>query len=425
MIKGFKSLNINGIMLLRLFSLIIIMSFVLWLIGLFVDPIGQQLNLFFLRLGDFWADSTNVTGLVSERDPYHNTNVGIGLGNANQPPLAYFCYYFLANISVVPAGKYLQYYYQPIWTMLFITILSITLILIYEVCVRQVSSQIHLDAVLLSISLCLSYPMLFAIERGNHVIVSMLMVSVFIFYYDNECAWKKEVALICLAIAFGLKLSPAVLAILLIYKQDWKSVCHCIIYSILFLLLPFLFLKGGIFNLFQLITNINIWFSTYYSDFAGTGFVASYVKYAIVFFNSHVIDGKTYSVLLLLKYVTSFLLLLGAFHFEEKWKCVFNVILVLLILPRTSFAYCLLYLFPFTILFFNSMLLNEITIDKIIIFICLLMINFVYRCSLSNFFNYNFAVPVLSLVGLFYSVVGFKTKRHIFPVHLLKNNSII
>lgn len=423
--KMFNHVKLDGVFLLKVFWLVVIISFIFWLIGLLINPYGSQLDLFFLKLSDFWADATNVTGLVSERDPYHNTNVGMGLGNANQPPLAYFCYYFLARISVIPTGKYLQYYYQPIWTVLFVTILCVTLITIYEICVRQFVRRFYFDAVLIGISLCLSYPMLFAIERGNHVIISALMSSVFIFYYDNECLWKKEIALICLAVAFGLKLSPVVLAILLVYKKDWKSVCHFSVYSIIFLILPFLFLKGGILNLFQMINNISIYFANQDSDIVGTGIVASYVKYAQLLFDVHYMSIRTYHVLVLLKYEISLILLMGAFHFEEKWKCVLNVILVLLILPTTSFEYCLLYLIPFTVLFLNSLTSSRITIDKVIIFICLLMINFVYRSFLSNFFNFNFAIPVLSLVGCFYSVNAFIKKRHVLPVHLFDGSNEI
>ncbi|MCR4610562.1 MAG: glycosyltransferase 87 family protein, partial [Lachnospiraceae bacterium] len=349
-----KYVILDGKKLLRLFWIIILLSFAVWLISIIISPNGHQLDLFFLRTGDFWADASNVTGLVSERDPYHNARVGIGLGNANQPPLTYICYFLLACVSIIPDNSYLNYYYQPMWTMLFVIILCVTMIMIFEICVRQFPVEFYFDALLIGASICFSYPMIFSIERGNNVIVSALMVSVFVFYYDNNIKWKKEIALICLAIASGMKISPAILGILLVYKKDWSAVCRLALYDTLFFIGPFVFLKGGINNLFQMIHNLNLWFTTYVSYNEGTGFVASYVKYIRFFYDCRYISDTSYKILTVLKSEVSFILLLGAFHFEEKWKCVFNVILVLLVLPTTSAAYCLLYLIPFTVLFLNS-----------------------------------------------------------------------
>ena len=407
----FKQINISSKLLLRLFWIMILTSFFAWLFELLINPQGRQLDLFFLRMGDFWADATNTTGYVSELDPYYN-NVN-GLQHHNYPPLPYLLFYLLARVSINPINGnfyplqgYLAYFYQPIWTILFVLFLLMSLSLLYIVCTRQLQLQSYLDSVMIGFSLLLSYPMLFTIERGNILIVAVLAVTIFVFYYDSESKWKKEIALICLATAIGIKLSPVVFIALLIYKNDWQSIFRVCFYSFIILVFPLFFFEGSFYkNVLQMISNIKLHFM-YHSEAYGTGLMASYVKYAKFYMgNSFEINITAWSILKILKVELSLLLLLGSYFLKEKWKIVLNITLVLLILPSVSGGYCMLYMIPVTVLFLNSLIENDnVSLDKVLIIICLVLINFVYRCGISNYLNYNFAVPILVLISSKYSL---------------------
>ena len=78
------------------------------------------------------------------------------------------------NGNFYPLNGYLAYYYQPIWTILFVIALVASLILLFTVCVRQLHFKSHFDSVMVGFSLLLSYPMLFTIERGNILIIAVL-----------------------------------------------------------------------------------------------------------------------------------------------------------------------------------------------------------------------------------------------------------
>ena len=144
----------------------------------------------------------------------------------------------------------------------------------------------------------------------------------------------------------------------------------------------------------------------YHSETYGTGLIASYVKYAKFYLGNNFEASVTALVILrILKVEVSVLLLLGSYFLKDKWIVVLNVTLVLLILPSVSLGYCMLYMIPFTVLFLNSLLDHDkASLDKILVFLCLLLIYFVYRCDMSSFLNFNFAVPVLAVISSLYSI---------------------
>lgn len=401
--------KVSGKLLPKLFWLVLFLSFVAWLFALVVLSDNQQLDIFYIHFKDFWGDAMNPTGMVSGLDPYHDEKTGIW--NANYPPLAYICFYILARVSNV-SPDYLQYYHQPVWTMLFIIILFIVLILLYSICVKELSDFSNLDSAMIALTLCVSYPMLHVIERGNILIVSVLTTAVFVFFYDSSNKIEKELALICLAVATGLKLSPVIFSILLLSNKDYKSALRLLIYSFILLSVPFLFLNDGIANVLLMIDNIKLWVLHHvgYTNIHGTGLVASYMKYLKFFFGVSGLSDKAYMILTILRYEFSFILLLGSFYLTEKWKKVLNITLILMILPAASHTYNVLYMIPFTILFLQSLQPEKTSLKKIIVFICLIMIYFVYRCDLSVFFNFNFAIPMLMIIGTFNSIQALKPR---------------
>ena len=417
---------INKKILLRLFWSVVIFSFVVWFIALILEPQGKQLSLFFDRMHNFWADATNVTGMVVDNNPYFSKAKG------SYPPLAYMFFYPLMLVSTTPimtyshGAPYLLYYYQPLWTVLFVIGLIITMLFLFNICISLFKNSRDFDVMMTGLGICISYPVLYTIERGNILLIAVLALSIFVFYYDSNCWWKKEIALISLAIASGIKLSPAIFGSLLILNKDWKSAFRAVCYGLVFFVLPFFFFKNGIQNLPQMINNVNYFLISYVADSnaMGTGLVTSYIKCVRFFINEdYDITLKTYSIIRVLTYEVSIVLFLGIFHFREKWKAVLNITLILLILPKVSLSYCAIYTIPLTVLFLkycNDGDDRNLTIDNIIVLISLIMIFFVYRCPVSDFLNYNIAIPILTCIGVVYSIQAFVKSKHILPLEIFK-----
>lgn len=212
----------------RVFSLVIIASFVAWLIAIIYKPQSRQIEIFFDYMGDFFADATNTTGLAHARNPYLDDT--IGLQNAAYPPLAYFLFYLLARASGTAPKEYLDYYKSPMWLFLFIVVLIVCFLLLYTLVVKYTGGTKNPDNILLGIAICVSFPILHTVERGNIIFIVFIAVMVYLFYYDSESKVKKEIALLSLAFAAGIKLTPAILGIMLIYQKDWKAAIRTVIY---------------------------------------------------------------------------------------------------------------------------------------------------------------------------------------------------
>lgn len=89
-----------------------------------------------------------------------------------------------------------------------------------------------------------------AFERGNMVIYAMLFLLIGMVLRDSEEKWKREVALICIAIAATFKLYPAVFGLLYIVEKRCKEGIRLLVYGILLFFVPFLFFGNGIISYF-------------------------------------------------------------------------------------------------------------------------------------------------------------------------------
>ena len=403
----------NGDFYQRLFWIIILFSFLAWLVGLLSDPQGHQLDLFHIRMTDFWGDATVVTHFVSGRNPYQDQGT-------NYPPLPYLVYYVLARVSAIPGGGYSQYYYQPIWTMFFVLFLFINLFFLCHICAKQINKSLSFDAVMIGLSICLSGSMLFALERGNTIIFAVVTAAIYVFYYDSKLKWKKEIALFCLAVSINIKLTPAVFIMLLVCNKDWKPLVRTMLYSVILFFLPFFFFDGGLYNVFRMMHNITSFATDHvtYNVYNGTGLSSGICQFAnIILGLDYEMKVSTYYKLRLISVVISFIMLLGSLSMQEKWKQVLNLTMILLILPPVSHEYNILFLIPASVLFLKSfkerapIASSKYPIDKIIVFVSFVMIYFVFRCNVSDFFNQRISVWFLMIISCFYSVKEFVKLR--------------
>ncbi len=107
----------------------------------------------------------------------------------------------------------------------------------------------------LAITSALSFPMLYAIQRGNIIILAIPLTMFFVFFRNHERKLVRELSYIALAIAAGLKIYPAVFGILLITDKKYKETARLVLYGVVAFVLP-VFAFGGPELLWQLFTNI-------------------------------------------------------------------------------------------------------------------------------------------------------------------------
>ena len=107
---------------------------------------------------------------------------------------------------------------------------------------------------LLVFCLLCGFPFVFWLERGNAVLFAQNC--------DSEKAWAREIALVALALAFALKLYPALFGVVLLADRRFKEAIRCAVYALLLLILPS-FAYGGPVILFNMVRNVGRF--SYYS----------------------------------------------------------------------------------------------------------------------------------------------------------------
>lgn len=94
---------------------------------------------------------------------------------------------------------------------------------------------------LLSFILIISYPVMYCIERGNIIILSMIFTMFFVFFKDSENKYIRELSYISLALAAGIKLYPAIFGIMLLLDKKYKDALRLVVYGIIAVIVPFVF----------------------------------------------------------------------------------------------------------------------------------------------------------------------------------------
>ncbi|MCD7765593.1 MAG: glycosyltransferase 87 family protein [Lachnospiraceae bacterium] len=91
----------------------------------------------------------------------------------------------------------------------------------------------------------LSYGVLQALERGNIVILAAGFSLFFVSFYRSDNKILKELALISLAAAAGLKVYPCLLGVLILKEKDFSAAIRTVLYGIAAFILPcFAFREG-------------------------------------------------------------------------------------------------------------------------------------------------------------------------------------
>jgi len=141
-------------------------------------------------------------------------------------------------------------------TVLFLVFIVVCVFLIYLLAMYYEPGKKR--ATILAFDLLTAFGTLYAFERGNIILLAVLLTTFFIFGRKSENKIVRELSYIALALAAGLKLYPAVFGILLIRDKNIKGAVRTVIYGILAFFLPFVFFEGveGIKIFFSILTKI-------------------------------------------------------------------------------------------------------------------------------------------------------------------------
>lgn len=177
--------------------------------------------------------------------------------NSIYPPLAVAFFRFLgrmlpyAEVALDPRDNYdMQKSQSCIMIYLFYTLVVViaTYRLVYKKAFEKkyessYDKKTRRIAEIFSFLTIFSYPLMYCMERGNVVSLAVAFTAFFVFFRDSESKAVREISYICLALAAGLKLYPAIFGLLLLFDKKYKESIRLVVYGILAVVIPFILIS--------------------------------------------------------------------------------------------------------------------------------------------------------------------------------------
>lgn len=204
---------------------------------------GETFRSFFYYGHDYFMDFFNHIWYVRDRAHVYDTSI-----YASFPPLAYVFYYFMGKF--IPASAIEGPGNRAVRDNLFglnlyvayTAVLVVLLVFLVQHFLRQKRRG---EQCLLLFILLLSAPFIGLYERGNSAFMVLILLMGFTAYKDSKEPWKRETAIIFLAVAAALKLYPAVFGLLYLQEKRWKEAARLTVYGLFLVFFPFVFFGGG------------------------------------------------------------------------------------------------------------------------------------------------------------------------------------
>lgn len=130
-------------------------------------------------------------------------------------------------------------------------------VLLYGLAIRLLDLP-ERDKGALTVCVLCSVPLLFgAVERGNLTLYVAALLLLAWRLRDSESPLLRELALLLIALAAGLKFYPVFMGLLYLQEKRWREAGRLIVYGALFVFVPFAF-YGGLDGLQLLLTNLSL-----------------------------------------------------------------------------------------------------------------------------------------------------------------------
>lgn len=319
------------------------------------------------------------------------------------PPLAYLLYTFLWRLE--PNAYYDDWneikYNGNAPVVFLLTNLITVLLLVYLVYCYFKDTEIKMGTLIIfSLLIICSYPCInTSLQRGNSVFLVAIIVGFAFYLMNSESKTAREIALILIAVAAGLKTYPALCGLYYISQKRYKETIRLVIYGVICCLLPFVFF-GGIDGLMGFLNNVFNYASGSFSRWCTLrGYFGMTLK-TIGLDNLN--EDKLSIVAVVMEAVFTVVMILMMIISKVEWKKVLYLMAIVVLIPSGNWMYTLVYLLvPFLMYLSNNEDINS-KVSKVycILFAIIFCQPFFFETGLGRVMNWG-------SVGWIYSLVFF------------------
>lgn len=235
------------------------------------------------------------------------------------------------------------------WTLLgFVLVLLATVICMWEL-LKKSYGRSSVENAVFALSMILSGPMLFAIERGNIILLAFVSIFVFGLYYNSANKYLRYLSYIALAISAAVKIYPALFGMLIISHKRWKESIIAVGFGIIIFVLPFMEF-GGISSIVTLFQNIVSASPEIANRGCGINFSFTNLIKIVQLLVGNIEMRQTVVSKIVPICIAGFIYMANS----EEWKKMFAIVLFCIWVPEFSYTYTLIFfILPF-LLFLKS-----------------------------------------------------------------------
>lgn len=234
--------------------------------------------------------------------------------------------------------------------------------------------KLKTHAAIISFAMIISYPVMFCLERGNILILSVVFAMFFIFFKDSENVFIRELSYVSLALSAGIKLYPAIFGLSLIIEKKYKDAARLMLYGIIIVIFPIVFFLDEFKTnpasvSYGIVPLLKIGSATA-ADSEVTSVLTKIIKNLIKFavnkksslnFSSVSVQNFVFmakgssTVAKVVCVITELIAVICAFTVKKEWQKVFLLAYLMLNIPSASNSYALSFLIiPFIIFLFAT-----------------------------------------------------------------------
>lgn len=297
---------------------------------------------FFYDTLDTGMDFFHSIEYVNGREPYR-------LFNTLYPPLANLFFYCLLQFipqsvtslwpqdfgqSVAMRGTNLDLRVQQAPFLLFLMFIMVTAVLLVFLLTAVMRGRGTASGNLAAFCMVLGPGALFAIERGNLLFLSVPLTLFFVRYRNSDNRLLRELSLLALAAAAGMKLYPAFFGVLLLRDRQYVRAARAVLYGVLSVALPALCFKEGL-------SAIGMWLSVVFGFSSGessmpwVGLGFSSILHRIALYLHIHLDSSWFSIA---GYIVALLMLLSSVIMKKQWQAMLTItVAMILFQPQGSY----------------------------------------------------------------------------------------